>query len=262
MSVVNRANLIEKIDELYKKLSARRPFCKDLLAQMRKFYRVTLTWSSNAIEGSSYTESETRLLLEDGITVAGKTLFETFAAIGHAKAFDYMMAIVNQKFISENDILKMHEFLEGALESGDAGHYRNVAVFVTGTAYKFPQPRQVPKLMSNLFNTIVPGLASEHPVVMAARLHEELTSIHPFADGNGRVARLAMNTVLLQHGYMPVQIHPVIRKEYIDSLRCAEYDNNDFICLILQQEIESQKEVLRFLEEESADPCDNAAPQP
>lgn len=85
--------------------------------QLRKYYRLGLTWTSNAIEGSSYTESETKILLEDGITVAGKTLRETMAALGHAKAYDYMFTLIGKKGVSEQDILAMHGMLDGGMET-------------------------------------------------------------------------------------------------------------------------------------------------
>ncbi len=240
---------LQQIDELQKQLAAHRPFEGDMLVQLRKYYRLGLTWTSNAIEGSSYTESETKILLEDGITVAGKTLQETMAALGHAKAYDYMFSLMKKKGLTEQDILTMHGMLEGGMETGIAGQYRTTAVFVTGTTFKFPSAMTVPGLMSTLFEKTMPELASWHPVIQAAKLHKEIVTIHPFSDGNGRVARLAMNTVLIQNSYMPVQIYPVIRQEYIDSLRHAQTqdDDADFIGLILQQEIESQKEILRIL---------------
>jgi Fic family protein len=240
---------IKQIDALHGKLAANRPYEGDMLVQLRKYYRVGLTWTSNALEGSSYTESETKILLEDGITVAGKTLRETMAALGHAKAYDYMFALMGKRGITEQDILAMHGMLEGGMETGTAGEYRTVAVFVTGTTFKFPSAEEIPALMRILFEQTIQGLASLHPVVQSAKIHKEIVTIHPFSDGNGRVARLAMNTTLIQHGYMPVQIYPVIRQEYIDSLRRAQTqdDDSDFIELVLQQEIESQKEILRVI---------------
>ena len=251
MGIAKQEAQIQQIDELHGKLAAHRPYEGDMLVQLRKYYRLGLTWTSNAIEGSSYTESETKILLEDGITVAGKTLRETMAALGHAKAYDYMFTLIGKRGITEQDILAMHGMLEGGMETGTAGKYRTTAVFVTGTMFAFPSAGEVPALMRTLFEQTMPGLTSLHPVVQSARIHKEIVTIHPFSDGNGRVARLAMNTVLIQHGYMPVQIYPVIRQEYIDSLRYAQTqgDDSDFIELILQQEIESQKEILRIIKE-------------
>lgn len=251
MSTPRQAEQIQQIDALQNKLAAYRPYAGDTLIQLRKYYRLGLTWTSNAIEGSSYTESETKILLEDGITVAGKTLQETMATLGHAKAYDYMFGLLGQKGITEQDILTMHRMLEGGMETGVAGEYRSSAVFVTGTTFKFPTAKEVPALMQALFKQTMPSLATLHPVVQAAKLHREFVSIHPFSDGNGRVGRLAMNTLLIQHHYMPVQIYPVIRQEYIDALRKAQTQDADadFVELILQQEIEAQKEILRMLAE-------------
>lgn len=247
----NRQNeLISRIDELQTRVAALRPYEGDMLIQLRKYYRLGLTWTSNAIEGSSYTESETKILLEDGITIGGKSLRDTFAALGHAKAYDYMFTLLGRKGITETDILTMHGMMDGGLETGEAGKYRTTAVFVTGSTYTFPPAKAVPGLMRDLFEKTMPKLAALHPVTQSARLHEELVTIHPFSDGNGRIARLAMNTILIQRGFLPVQIHPVIRRMYIDSLHEAQTNGNDgeFIELILQQEIESQKEILRIFE--------------
>ena len=243
MSSAGQDELISRIDELQNKVAALRPYEGDMFVQLRKYYRLGLTWTSNAIEGSSYTESETKILLEDGITIGGKSLRDTFAALGHAKAYDHMLSLLGQQEITERDIKIMHKMLESGLETGTAGEYRTTAVFVTGSPFTFPSAKTVPALMRELFETTIPELASLHPVRQSARIHEALVTIHPFSDGNGRIARLAMNTCLIQHGFLPVQIHPVIRKEYIDSLRTAQLsgDSGEFVELILRQQIESQR---------------------
>ena len=251
MTTPERNERIAHIDELQAKISALRPYEGGMLVQLRKYYRLGLTWTSNAIEGSSYTESETKILLEDGITVGGKSLRDTFAALGHARAYDYMFTLLERAGITEEDILAMHGMMEGGLETGEAGKYRATAVFVTGSTFRFPPAKAVPGLMRDLFGKTLPELADLHPVLRAAKMHEKLVTIHPFSDGNGRIARLAMNTILIQRGFLPVQIHPVIRQKYIDALRHAQMNNDDgeFVELILQQEIESQKEVLRIFDE-------------
>ena len=89
-----------------------------------------------------------------------------------------------------------------------------------------------------------------HPVEFAAKFHVQFVTIHPFEDGNGRMARLGMNTVLLQEGYMLAVIPPILRAEYISCLQKSnEGDNSDFIRFICRSEIETQKELLRFLRE-------------
>ncbi len=254
MSNARQNELISRIDELQTRVASLRPYEGDMLIQLRKYYRLGLTWTSNAIEGSSFTELETKILLEDGITIGGKSLRDTFAALGHAKAYDYMFTLLGRKEITEKDLLTMHGMMDGGLETGDAGKYRTTAVFVTSSTYAFPPAKAVPGLMRDLFEKTMPQVAAlhppVHPVIQSARLHEELVTTHPFSDGNGRIARLAMNAVLIQNGFLPVQIHPVIRQPYIDSLRETQMNgnNDEFIELILQQEIESQKEILRIFE--------------
>ena len=100
MGIAKQEAQIKQIDALHGQLATYRPYEGDRLVQLRKYYRLGLTWTSNAIEGSSYTESETKILLEDGITVAGKTLRETMAALGHAKAYDYMFTLIGKKGVS------------------------------------------------------------------------------------------------------------------------------------------------------------------
>ena len=97
MGIAKQEAQIKQIDALHGQLATYRPYEGDRLVQLRKYYRLGLTWTSNAIEGSSYTESETKILLEDGITVAGKTVRETMAALGHAKAYDYMFTLIGKK---------------------------------------------------------------------------------------------------------------------------------------------------------------------
>lgn len=112
MSRSKQHKLISRIDELQEKIAALHPYEGDMLIQLRKYYRLGLTWTSNALEGSSYTESETKILLEDGITIGGKSLQDTFAALGHAKAYDNMFSLSGRKGMTEQDIKAMHELLD------------------------------------------------------------------------------------------------------------------------------------------------------
>ncbi|MDR1659777.1 MAG: Fic family protein [Desulfovibrio sp.] len=256
--------LISRINELQIEITALRPYNGNMLSQIRQYYRVGLTWTSNAIEGSSYTESETKILLEDGITVGGKTLKDTFAALGHAQAYDYMFSLLKNKGITEKYVLTMHGMMKGGLETDEVGVYRTHAVFVTGSTFKFPSAGEIPCLMQEMFADTIPRMANLHPVVQAAKIHACLVAVHPFGDGNGRTARLAMNTILIQNGFLPVQIHPVIRNQYIEALRTAQSTGNssEFVELILQQEIESQKEILRLVGQTQKTKYRNMAVEP
>jgi Fic family protein len=90
-------------------------------------------------------------------------------------------------------------------------------------------------------------LREEHPVILTTQTHKQLVFIHPFADGNGRVTRLVMNTLLIQKGFLPVIIPPILRSDYITALEIAHNNDSEFIDFILIREIETQKEMLRLL---------------
>lgn len=103
--------LFQQID-LYKAvIDELRPFEGDLLNEIKAYYRIGLTWSSNALEGNTLTESETKVLLEDGLTVGGKPLRDTFEALGHAQAYDLMFSLLRSHQITEADTLTMHQRL-------------------------------------------------------------------------------------------------------------------------------------------------------
>ncbi len=86
-----------------------------------------------------------------------------------------------------------------------------------------------------------------HPVEFAARLHKRFVFIHPFIGGNGRAARLLMNTALTQDGYMLAIIPPVLRQEYIETLEHTHKDDGPFVAFIAEGVYETQKEIMKLL---------------
>ena len=80
-----------------RKLLALRPLASETLKSLRDYYRVGLTYSSNALEGNSLTESETKVVIEDGLTIEGKPLRDVYEAVGHAKAYDYLYQLATHK---------------------------------------------------------------------------------------------------------------------------------------------------------------------
>ena len=240
-------HILEKIDLLQNKVNHLRPFEGSLLKQVQDYYRIGITWSSNALEGNTLTESETKVLIEDGLTVGGKPLKDTFEALGHAKAFDFMFSLLGQNTICEADILKLHELFYSEIDPLYAGKYRDIPVLVSGSRYPVTEPAQIAAAMEQLCVWIAEQQNKLHPVEFAALLHKKFVFIHPFKDGNGRVARLLMNTALIQKGYLPVVIPPVLRSEYIELLEKAHRIDSPFIEFIAELEKEAQRELLRLL---------------
>jgi Fic family protein len=101
-------NKLKQIDKLQKEIDSIRPITIEEIKQLKEYYRIGLTYSSNAIEGNSLTESETKIILEDGITIGGKTLKDHLEVVGHSDAYDYILQLSKNKTIKEKDIIKIH----------------------------------------------------------------------------------------------------------------------------------------------------------
>jgi Fic family protein len=247
--------LIADIDKNQKLINNFRPFDQTYLPRIRDFYKVAVVWGSNAIEGFTYTESETKLLIEDGLTAGGKSMRDAYAVIGHAKAYDHMFTLLARHALTEQDILTYHSLLQGSLDNNAIpGEYRTTDVFVSGSNHAFPKPEAVAGEMRRFFAFMEEQRGGCHPVAFAAQVHKQLVMAHPFADGNGRVARLAMNTVLIQEGFLPTIIPPVLKARYIDSLKRIHESGNDrdFVEFICHCERETQKDFIRMLQLDKA----------
>lgn len=244
-------NHIKEIDELKHKIDKRRPLSENALKQLKEYYRIGLTYTSNAIEGNSLTETETKIVIEDGITIGGKPLKDHYEAMGHSEAFSFLYDLAKNKTITEADILKLHHLFYYRIDEKDAGKYRKVNVLITGSTFKPPAHSEVPALM-NKFTHNLPAMQKKfHPVEYSARVHKELVTIHPFVDGNGRTARLLMNLALLQTGYVIAIIPPILRNDYINAIKKTQIEPKDykpFINFISSMVFESAKEYIRLLE--------------
>lgn len=239
-------SLLEEIDKLQAEINAKRPFDIETLRQIREYYRIGLTYSSNALEGNSLTESETKIVLEEGITIGGKPLKHHFEATGHSDAFDFMYQLTGEKSISLAHIQKMHRLFYDRIDRNNAGKFRKVKAIITGSKYPPPLPKDIKFLMSRFKISLMENRAKKHPVEAAAIAHKDFVFIHPFIDGNGRVARLIMSLILLREGYNIAIIPPVMRPQYITALEKAHEDDRDFIELICTAVKETQKDYLRL----------------
>ena len=105
-------NKLKRIDELKAKIDQFRPLDKSLLKQIREYFRIGLTYSSNALEGNSLTETETKVVIEDGITIGGKPLKDHYEAIGHSEAYDLLYRLARSKEITEKHIKDLHRVFE------------------------------------------------------------------------------------------------------------------------------------------------------
>jgi len=244
--------LFNKINCYADVIKSYRPLSADEVKELDAYFKIGVTYSSNALEGNSLTLSETKVLLEDGITVGGKPIRDCYEATGHARAYDFMLELARSTnfTFTEEGIKRLHYLFYNGIDPERAGQYRNGQVFITGTEYVPPTAEEVPHMMKSLIDDLNEKKDVLHPVELAAYAHRRLVDIHPFQDGNGRTARLLMNLILVNKGYCIASIPPVIRHDYITALQQAQRSvapsDSAFIRLIAECEIEAQKDYCRM----------------
>jgi Fic family protein len=211
------------ITEKKKILDGFRPLPDVLVNNLDEWFRVELTYTSNAIEGNTLTRRETALVVEKGLTVGGKSLTEHLEATNHAAALDWVKSQVSRKpkSLTQRDILQIHDIILKSIDSENSGCYRKIPVRISGSSVVLPIPLKVPELMEHFVEWLTTP-NNLHPVEFASEAHYRLVTIHPFVDGNGRTARLLMNLILLMFGYPAAIIRKNDRLAYIGSLENAQ----------------------------------------
>jgi Fic family protein len=226
--------LHKRILEKKKELAKMRPFPKAALARLRERIIVEWTYNSDAIEGNTLTLKETRMVLEDGLTIKGKPLKEHLETINHRDAIEFVEKLSGKK--SRIDVLmirQIHSLILNKIDEKEAGKYRDVPVTISGSVHKPPSALEVPRLM-NEFNKWLRSKRSDLNVVEIASIaHYKLVNIHPFIDGNGRTARLLTNLILMKNGFPPGVVLKTERKKYYSCLEKGNKgDLKDFIDFI------------------------------
>ncbi|MBS0150308.1 MAG: Fic family protein [Nitrospira sp.] len=211
--------LLTSIATKKRQLDALRPLSGAALLALQKSYDVDLTYTSNAIEGNTLTLRETAELIEHGITVGGKPLRDHLEAIDHYEAVIWMRELAAKTTpIAENTVRELHRRLVSRSQPEIGGMYSTLPRRIAGSPVVFPNAVKIPELMQ-AYGEWISQAASEPAASFDA--HYRLVAIHPFADGNGRTARLVMNILLLRGGYPPVAVRPEDRKAYLDTLEHA-----------------------------------------
>ncbi len=218
--------LYRRIFKKKKELDTLRPFSKSSLKRLKENFYVESTYNSNAIEGNTLTKSETRLVIEEGITIGGKSIREHFEAINHKNAIDFIESIVKaKKKITKDLICRINELVLDNIDKEEKGIYRLRKVHIGGASFIPAKPDLVPNLMNKFLKWLNENKNKMNIVDFAALAHEKFTFIHPFIDGNGRCARLLVNFLLMQRGFLPVVILKTERRKYIRALDEAHKEN-------------------------------------
>lgn len=187
-----------------------------VISKFDKAFEIEYAHNSTAIEGNTLTLVQTKAILEDGLSVGGKTLREIYEVANHARAFNYVEdCIAKGRLLDEQVIKDIHARIMENIQLG--GIYRNVEVRITGANHKPPPPSEMYWQIKE-FCSVLHNPRDLNAIEMAAWTHAEFVRINPFTDGNGRTSRMIMNYQLMQAGFLPVSIVKEKRLEYFEAL--------------------------------------------
>lgn len=245
--------MLKKVDVLKEQLSALRPLPEEALKKIQDALDIEYTYESNRIEGNTLTLQETALVVNEGVTISGKSMREHLEAINHTEAISYIKDIAKQDIeISERTIKEIHALILHGIDRENAGRYRTVPVMISGSTHIPPQPYLIEKQMED-FILRFKQMEKEkvHPVLIAAYLHDELVRVHPFIDGNGRTSRLLMNLYLLRNGYVIITLKGSndAKVSYYMALEKSHTEHwpEDFQKLVVEAEIAALQKYLSIM---------------
>jgi len=224
----------------------------EVLQNYEAAFRVEFTHNSTAIEGNTLSLIETKLLLEDKLSVGGKELREIYEVTNHAKAFDYTrQRVAEGKPLDENAVKDIHQILMENIFPG--GIYRNVNVRISGAGFEPPPPNEMYVQIKNFYADL-PYKTDIPPIELAAWVHAEFVRIHPFVDGNGRASRMIMNYRLMSDGWLPVSVAKEERLPYFEALEAYAAGGDIqpftvFIAALEEKELDRLNEMIRQITE-------------
>lgn len=234
-------HLKERIDAKLKQLQGLRPLPPAAVAKLKEQFAIDMTYNSNAIEGNKLTLKETFLVIQQGLTIKGKSLKDHLEAKDHIEALNYLYESVehNKKHtLSEVLVRNLQHLVVKETDLLYAGKYRDGNVSITASDHVPPDVSEVKILMKETIDWVRKNQRATHPIELAALLHHKIVFIHPFDDGNGRTARLVMNVLLMQAGYPLVVILKNDRKKYYDALDKADKGRPEKFVQFVAQAVE------------------------
>ena len=186
------------------------------LSSYEKDFELRFTHNSTAIEGNTLTLMETKVVLEDGISIGGKEIREIYEVINHKKAYCYVKkCIAENKPLTENIVKDLHAILTENIIVG--GIYRNQEVRISGAGFTPPAENEMYIQIKNFYEDLQ-YKKNFNPIELASWTHAEFVRIHPFIDGNGRTSRLLMNYQIMKQGFLPVSVDQKLRLDYYNAL--------------------------------------------
>ncbi|MBA6152756.1 Fic family protein [Gelidibacter maritimus] len=231
--------IFERLEMKLEQLKKHRPLPSMALNKIREALTVEWTYNSNSIEGNTLSLRETQMVLQDGITIKGKSLREHFEAKNHERAINLLYKLVERREpLSIHEVLSLHGLVMNSIEEEFAGRLRNGGVRISGANFVPPNAVKVSALMDDLLIFTKENPLNLNVIELSAVFHHRFVWIHPFFDGNGRTVRLAMNLLLMTHGFPPAIILTNDRIKYYTALNDANKGRYGKLMLLMSQAIE------------------------
>ena len=220
-------------------LNKARPLPTSSVQNIKGALAIEWTYNSNSIEGNTLSLRETQMVLEDGITIGGKSLREHFEAVNHAKAIEYLHYLMDKdELLSAGDILSIHRRVMMNIQDDYAGRLRDGAVRIRGANFVPPNAGKVPAMLEEIIAYTNANPDNLNVIQLATLFHHKFVWVHPFFDGNGRTVRLSMNVILLKAGFPPAIILANDRKKYYAALNQANKGEYSKLALLMAQALE------------------------
>lgn len=218
-----------------------RTLSQEAMLALRDYFRLKTVYNSNGIEGNQLTIGETKLVIQEGLTITGKPLKDSVEAKNLADALDYFEELAQREGepLTEHDVRQIHQLILKDIDSRIAGNYRSVFVKISGSSFTPPDPARIAEMMAEfgawLGSHSVPRVDLD-PVIAACVAHAWFVYIHPFQDGNGRTARILLNLLLIRNGYPLSIVTKDDRQRYYNALETSQEggDLTPFIQLVLE----------------------------
>lgn len=212
---------IEKIESIkfnYKKIIKK--LSKQSLKDLLDRFIANFTYESNALEGNSLTLKDVAIVMFENVSIKGKDLREIYETRNSRKVVEF---IFKNKFdISHADIIKIHKMLVKDINIKQG--YKKIPNFIVGREnLKTSSPEKVYQDMNDLIKWYHSNKDKIHPLKLVSLFHGKFEHIHPFEDGNGRVGRFLINTILIKNKYPPLIIRKSQRIAYLKAL--SNFDN-------------------------------------
>ena len=229
----------QRLKEKKNLLQKARPLSQSAINKIKEALQIEWTYNSNSIEGNTLSLRETQMVLQEGITIKGKSLREHFEAKNHETAIHHLYQLIEQDTpFSAHDILSLHGFVLRSIEDEFAGRIRNAGVRISGANFTPSNARKASVLFDELIDFVNKNHLKLNIIELATVFHHKFVWIHPFFDGNGRTVRLAMNLLLMRKGFPPAIILKNDRKKYYEALNQANNGNYSKLMLLMCQAIE------------------------